>query len=739
MKTTLLILFSSCLGLLAQTPATTDDGSDPALRDALLRTILRGTPTSNGSTVSTAPAPAPTPAPAVTPTAVAPAAPVQVAPVAPPAVRPVPTFGRQAAVPPPANLPPQTAPAPADAGAAAVAAAAAAAAIEQPGPPEEATNSIDFPNIDLTTFLDVYSGIVGRTVLRSAGLQSPPLTLRTQKPVTRTELIQAMNTVLALNGIGLVNKGSNFFEAVMQNEIPGIAAPFSYASAKDLPEAQAYVAQIVPLKYIHPSDMIGYLQPFSKTGNLIPIDSSQILIIRDYADNVKRMLELVSQIDIEVSSEFQTERIPIKYAQAGDIANAISSLGGSTTTGIPRAAAAPSGRGVGGGNPAGYPGGGTGLPGGVGTSPPSLGSTATAGANQSFAARLRTVVNGISGGSPDFKLFTGITKIMPDERSNSLLVFANESDLKVIKRLISQLDVILPQVLIEAIIMEVNVDDERNIGVSYLQTSPSTPGRYASGIGAINNGTFLNRNNFIGSGTNAIGGLPSGLSYAASFGNDFDATITAVENDSRINVLSRPRVQTSHGVPASLQVGDTIPYISATYGGGLNGINQSSYQQTFVGIDLEVTPLINSDGLVVMDITQDIEQLGPATTIDGNSVPSTTKRAAKATVSVLNHDTVILGGFISSTKSKSLSGVPVLMNVPVLGSLFRSTSDTTKRVELIVLIRPTVLPNPEDAALAAAHERDRMPGVKAAQKEYQIDENRRLKEADKIRVPNERE
>lgn len=600
---------------------------------------------------------------------------------------------------------------------------------------------VDFPNIDLNTFLDTYSLLVGRTVLRPANLNSPPLTLRTQKPVTHTELVQAMNTILAMNGIGLVDKGSNFVYAVNQNELQTSAAGFSYASAKDLPESQTYVAQIVPLKYVHPSDMAQVLQPFSKTQNIIALDANNMLIIRDYADNVKRMMEIVSQVDVEVSSEFQTERIPIKYAQAADIANALSSLGGSATTGIPRATSTSpvGGRGAAGPTPLGYPGGAGGIPGGVNPTTSPLGATASSAPNASFASRLRQVVNGISGGQQDFKLFTGITKILPDERSNSLLVFANESDMKMMKRIIDQLDVILPQVLIEAIIMEVNVDDERNIGVSYLQQTPSTPGRYVSGIGAINNGNFLTRNNFIGTGTNAAGGLPSGLSYAAAFGNDFDATVTAIETDSRINVLSRPRVQTSHGVPAELQVGDTIPYVTATYSGGFNGVGQSQYTQTFVGIDLQVTPLINSDGLVVMDINQDIEQLGPATTIDGNSVPSTTKRAAKATVSVRDHDTVILGGFISSTKSKSLSGVPVLMNVPYLGSLFRSTDDVTKRVELIVLIRPTVLPTPEAAALAATHERDRLPGVKAAQKEYQIDENRRLKEADRIHVPNERE
>ncbi len=202
-------------------------------------------------------------------------------------------------------------------------------------------------------------------------------------------------------------------------------------------------------------------------------------------------------------------------------------------------------------------------------------------------------------------------------------------------------------------------------------------------------------------------------------------------------MLSRPRIQTSHAVPATIRIGDTVPYVTGTFFGGINGTANSQYQQTFVGINLQVTPLINPDGLVVMDIDQDVQQLGTPTVIDGNQVPTTTERYAHAEVSVKDRDTIILGGFISSTKSKANSGVPFLKDIPVLGYLFRSSTDETKRVELIVLIHPTVLPTPEAAALVANRERDRLPGVKAAEAEYQKDEARRLKEADKINVPRQ--
>jgi general secretion pathway protein D len=120
-----------------------------------------------------------------------------------------------------------------------------------------------------------------------------------------------------------------------------------------------------------------------------------------------------------------------------------------------------------------------------------------------------------------------------------LLIFASKSDLITISNIIDKLDVVLQQVLIEAIVMEVSLGNDLSYGVSYLQTKPTTFGDVASGIGAIRNVPFLSAANFGSLATNAAGSLPSGFSYYASFMN-FDATATAVANDSRVNVISPP-------------------------------------------------------------------------------------------------------------------------------------------------------------------------------------------------------
>jgi general secretion pathway protein D len=134
-----------------------------------------------------------------------------------------------------------------------------------------------------------------------------------------------------------------------------------------------------------------------------------------------------------------------------------------------------------------------------------------------------------------------------------------------------------------------------------------------------------------------------------------------------------------------------------------------------------------------MQIFQEASVQGPpstAVTINGTPVPIINQRQAKATVAVKDRDTIILGGMISTSQTKAKSGVPYLKDIPLLGNLFRSNANTEERVELIVLIRPTVLPTPEAAAAVANVERLKLPGVRKAEMEIHQEEAQRLKQAE---------
>jgi general secretion pathway protein D len=614
---------------------------------------------------------------------------------------------------------------------------------------EGAYITYNFPGIPVEQLLDEYAELVGRTILRSgSGQGSVPkdatITLKTQSPLTKPEAIAALEMILGMNGITIVPIGDKFAKVITQ-DLAGQEGGLLTTNTNNLPEAGKMLTQIVQIKYTDIKDLSDVLTPFSKMPkSIIALPSTQTLILRDYAENVNRMVEMIKRIDVQTTLTIKPEVIKIKYALASDIASALSGLGaqGGTSVGRSSSGATSFGGtsrnglnsgGMGGGMSGGMGGmnSGYGNSGGVfgqanSTSP--LGSGATS-ARSSFQNNLNKIVqNAASAGS--FQMLSN-TKIIADERTNSLLVFANDEDMKMITNIISKLDVVLQQVLIDAIIMEINLSDTESTGVSYLAQRQG--GSTFTGAGGLQNLSSA-ASSFLSGSTNStttatssstLSSLPGGFSYFSKFGNDLNVVMEAVAGDSRINVLSRPRIQTSHAVPADLFIGNTVPYVTGTgnyYGGGAS----SQYTQLEVGIHLQVLPLINPDGLVVMDIQADVEQLGASVQITGvGAVPTTTKRQAGAKVAVRDGETIILGGFISDSRSKSASGIPGLKDIPWLGNLFKSRSTQNLRTELIMLMRPTVLADPEMAAIVATKERNKLAGVKAAELEIEHEQDAR--------------
>jgi general secretion pathway protein D len=310
---------------------------------------------------------------------------------------------------------------------------------------------------------------------------------------------------------------------------------------------------------------------------------------------------------------------------------------------------------------------------------------------------------------------SGQTRVLADEGTNS-----------------GKLDIAPPQVLIEAVVIEVDLTNSRDLSVSCQEAKGQGIGNYFNGISTVNNGNMLNQGTFVpGAATNAAGSLPGGFSFLARLGADLDACVTAAASDNHAKIIQRPRIITMNGVKASIFIGETTPYPAGTYyGSGAFG-SISSIQQTQFGVTLDVTPLINPDGLVVMQIAQQIDSVSGYVNIANiGDVPQTSSKTASTTVDVRDHETIILGGLLATNKNITCSGAPVLKDIPVLGAIFRRSTKTETRSELIVLIRPTVLPTPEVAALATRAEKNKMPGVRDAENEIQKDESERLKSLD---------
>ena len=332
------------------------------------------------------------------------------------------------------------------------------------------------------------------------------------------------------------------------------------------------------------------IQPFGRLPNSIsPIDDNGILVIRDYAENVKRMLEMIARIDISVPAEYISEVIPIRYAKADDIANALNSLGGSggATVSIGSSTASPPISGIAGNRPAGTAVGRNGQHHASnrcqrrqqhGHQParpaPDHGesqrhavirhslSGAAAEHHQPRAARQR------GGGQQPIQLF-GQTKIIANESSSSLLIYATRPDMDAITNIIAKLDVPLAQVLIEAVIVDYTLGNTLNFGVSAAQNPKIIPGSnpQVQTAGGVNNGQpFFNFAQSMLSGSNSTsspffpnnlpGGAGNSLSYFGNIGPSWNVALQAAQSDSHASIIQRPRIQTSQAKPAQFFVGD---------------------------------------------------------------------------------------------------------------------------------------------------------------------------------------
>ncbi|MBU6411763.1 MAG: hypothetical protein KGR98_15370, partial [Verrucomicrobia bacterium] len=335
----------------------------------------------------------------------------------------------------------------------------------------------------------------------------------------------------------------------------------------------------------------------------------------------------------------------------------------------------------------------------------------------------------------------GPTKIIADERSNSLLVFATRQDMKTITNIVAKLDVLLPQVLIESVIMDVSLSHGWNFGVSATQNPRSfSSNPQVSGGGGYNNGqTFFDfANSALGTNASSVFGnqLSSGLSYFGDIGQRWDVALEAAANDNNVTIIQRPSVQTSQARAASFFVGQSVPYQENAYYGGSYYGGGTSYAYMQVGIGLAVTPFINPNGLVVMDIQQQISDLVSSTGPGGVLAPTTDTRTLQSEVAVKSGDTIMLGGYISTDHKRGKNGVPILQDIPLLGNLFSSRSDSKDRSELIVLLHPTVLTSPDVAAAEVDKEIQTLPGISRAMIENKMDEQKQM---EKVRTELQQE
>jgi len=595
-----------------------------------------------------------------------------------------------------------------------------------------ASEFMQLNNMDIASVFELYSEFSGRIVVKNSQINAGTLTLKVPIPLTRLEAVQTLDAALAQNGITMIPFSDKWVKAVPAANAGAEGAAMYEGKASNLPEAEQFVTQVIQLKYARPTEVVPLLATFTKNpaSGVIAIESSQLLVVRDYASNVRRIAELIAKIDISPPPDYRLDVIPVRYGKVDDLYQTMSSLIGGGTGGAgvgqgqQRRGPTPLRSGQ---NNNGLQGGQFGQTGINGINPVNQ----NPGANyNNFQNRVNRVLGqaGAPGTANAQNQIISDARIVPDERSNSLLVYANEHDMVMISNIVKQVDHQLPQVLIEAVVLDVSLNNSYSLGVSYLQ-NPQTTGKLTQASGA-NNGPQV-----LSAVTNLSSGLPSGFSYFAQYGGSLEAAVQALASDNTVSVIATPRIQTSHAVPGSFLIGTSVPYITGfqTYSGYVGGPSSSStVQEKDINTDIEVTPFITPDGLVVMDIDNSFDEPGPTVNIGGNPYPVVNQRHASSTLTLRDGETIMMGGYITTTKTKSVSGVPYLMNIPLLGALFRSKNTSDVREELIVLMRATILKTTDDARNYATKERKTLPGIRMAEDEENKDRADKLKAVEKL-------
>lgn len=422
------------------------------------------------------------------------------------------------------------------------------------------------------------------------------------------------------------------------------------------------------------------------TVKVMADERTNILIIFSPESNFAFFDRIIKVLDIEVEPAISFEVVNLEYADAEEISGTLNDLIGAAQ----------------GGN----------VSGGISSSSRSRTSSSSSRSNRNSSSRSsrssrNTSRNNNSSNnsrgiqSPmttltDESATTGVelannlnqlsesTRILADMRTNSLLLMGRKQDIAALKHIIAQLDIMLEQVLIEAAIFEVSLSDRYSYGLQWLFNEGNADNKVVGWQGT----SLANTNNPI---------VGSALSYyQAISGIDTRVAIQMSKTDSDARLLSSPVIMTLDNTEAILTVGEQRPVITATES-TYSSTQRSSYQYKDIGIELAVTPRINPQNFVVMEIAQKADQLGELVKIDDNEVPTIRNRQFEASVAVPDKGTVALGGLVSTEKRDSVSKIPLLGDIPLIGRyLFSSVSKDKVQQELIVLLTPHVLTNPRD-------------------------------------------
>lgn len=329
-------------------------------------------------------------------------------------------------------------------------------------------------------------------------------------------------------------------------------------------------------------------------------------------------------------------------------------------------------------------------------------------------------------------------RIVPDPATNSLIIYGTAQEFQNIKGILKDLDMVPRQVLMDVLVAEVTLSDDLRFGIEYeIKRRTESIGQVGT-IGSADvplpvGGLY---------GTLTAANVAQGLTAVLGKGQDFRAIINALMSDSRVKVLSSPSILAADNRPARIQVGTEEPVPTGTVqspvsGGTITSSTTIQYRNT--GRILTIIPQVNSQGLVHLQIKAEVSQRGTDVRVGQDTFPSFDTRDAETTAVVQDGETLAIGGIITDRKSRSRIGIPFLMDMPVFGRFFGTTTDDIDRTELVMLITPHVIRNSEESRNVTEEFKERLSTVKRElemiQKERETERRQELKSGDQKEEP----
>lgn len=327
---------------------------------------------------------------------------------------------------------------------------------------------------------------------------------------------------------------------------------------------------------------------------------------------------------------------------------------------------------------------------------------------QGLAATLENLLSGAKpAGAAGVPANPALARVVVDKASNSLIFQGNNDDYGQIRSLLQGLDKPTKEALIEVTVAEVALNDNSQLGVEWLIKEAKLDGTkiIAGTLGGLGIGS-------------------AGLTYRRIDGaGDTRLLLNALASNNRATILSSPRIVARNGETATIQVGQEVPIITSQQTSPTTGSTGSvlqTVQYRTTGVILNVKPVIHSGEQIDLDVTQEVSS-AQTTNTGVNTSPTFSTRKLQTKLALKNGATVLLGGLISNNKSQGNAGIPLLKDIPLLGQVFRTNTETNNRTELIILITPYIIADDNDAAAVTDAFRKQLGGWAKVQPKAALD------------------